>query len=362
MKRLDARVSLPLDRFELDVGLATDGPATGVFGPSGAGKTSLLETIAGARREARGRIVYGEEVWLDSERGINVPPERRGIGYVPQEGLLFPHWSVRQNLLAGAHSSSRPGASLEDIARLLELNELLDRWPATLSGGERQRVALGRALCSHPALLLLDEPLASLDRPLRRRLLMMLRRVRSQLTVPMLLVTHDPIEVQALCDVAFVLREGRVAATGEPSRVLSDPEVFPLSELEGFVNVLPGRLVESTGRGARVALGEKGAELVTGEARAAVGDEVLIGLAANQVLIATDSPRGLSARNALAARVREIQPVGAAALVRLDLDPGLPPVVVEVTESTPADLGLELGRGVFLVIKATACRVYGGRQ
>ncbi|MDX1503947.1 MAG: ATP-binding cassette domain-containing protein, partial [Thermoanaerobaculia bacterium] len=187
---LQIEVRLPLDRYDLEVGLTTRRHVTGIFGSSGAGKTTLLKVVAGLKRRARGRVVLGDAVWLDTDRRIYLPPEDRDVGYVPQEGLLFPHLNVRQNLLAGAKRARRRGRSpralLADVAELLELGELLDRQVGSLSGGERQRVALGRAICSGPQLLLLDEPLASLDVPLRRRVLPYLRRVRRQLEIPIL--------------------------------------------------------------------------------------------------------------------------------------------------------------------------------
>ncbi len=153
MTRLEVEVRLPLDSFELDVAFAADGPVTGLFGPSGAGKTSLLETVAGLRRGASGRVRLGGRVWLDSAAGHCAPPEARGVGYVPQEGLLFPHLDVRGNLLAGAGRAGRgrPGARLGPICELLEIGHLLTRDVRSLSGGEQRRVALGRALCSAPA-------------------------------------------------------------------------------------------------------------------------------------------------------------------------------------------------------------------
>ncbi|MCP3960230.1 MAG: molybdenum ABC transporter ATP-binding protein [bacterium] len=361
---LDVDVRLALDRFEVTVAFSASKPVTGIFGASGAGKTSLLEAVAGLRRGARGRIRLGDDVWLDSDARRFVPPERRWIGYVPQDGLLFPHLSVRANLLAGARRARRAGhnpeRSLSTVAELLELARLLERDVVTLSGGERQRVSLGRALCSGARLLLLDEPLASLDLPLRRRLLPFLRRVRDELTVPMLLVSHDPIEVQALCDELIVLREGTVVARGEPRTVLRDPEVFPLAEKEGYENVLSGRPVRQLASTSVVHLGDEnsGVELIV--PRLATDGEVLVTLPANEILIATESPRGISARNVLAAKVTEIRSLGHLGLVTAELGEGVPPLVVEVTETTPAELGLELGQQVFLVIKATSCRLYGG--
>ncbi len=365
---LEVDVRLRLDRFDLEVELTAEQPVTGIFGASGAGKTSLLETVAGLRRSAAGRVRLGGEVWLDSGARRFVPPEHRRIGYVPQDGLLFPHLDVRRNLLAGDRRARRAGHRPEDtlatVAELLELEALLERGVSTLSGGERQRVALGRALCSGPRLLLLDEPLAALDLPLRRRLLPFLRRVRAELTVPMLLVSHDPIEVQALCDEILVLKRGRVIARGEPRAVLRDPEVFPLAEREGYENVLPGRLVGDGDDTSRIRLGNgdaggEGPELIVPHA----GDvsEILISLPANEILIATERPRGLSARNVLAATVAEIRSLGHLGLVTAELGAGVPPVVVEVTETTPAQLGLEVGDRVFLVVKATSCRLYGGK-
>lgn len=366
---LEIDVRLPLDRFELAVKLAAEEPVTGVFGASGAGKSSLLEVVAGLRRGARGRVRLGGETWLDSAAGADLPPERRSVGYVPQEGLLFPHLDVRQNLLAGEkrarHSGPASALPLETVAELLELTPLLGRDPGSLSGSERQRVALGRALCSGPRLLLLDDPLASLDLPLRRRLLPFLRRLRGELTsaAGMLLVSHDPIEVQALCDEIVVLRDGRMIARGEPRSVLTDPDVFPLAEEEGFENVLPGRLLRHRTSTSMVDLGGA-SELVTGRSSTPAGGEVLVGVPANEIILATEEPRGLSARNALPARITEIRPLGPLGLVTAELTgetdaTGAPPITVEVTEATPAELGLVLGQTVFLVLKATSCRVYG---
>ncbi len=367
---LDLAIHLQLDRFELDVELETQSPVTGLFGASGAGKTSLLETIAGLRRGATGHVRLGGEVWLSSRDRRFVPPEHRRIGYVPQDGLLFPHLNVRRNLLAGSRrarlSDGDSQTTLGAVADLLELTPLLDRHVATLSGGERQRVSLGRALCSGPALLLLDEPLAALDLPLRRRLLPFLSRVRQELTVPMILVSHDPTEVQALCDDVVVLRHGRVFARGEPRSVLRDAKVFSLASQEGYENILPGHLLKDGEATRHIRLGGRGSpvELVVPGSDVATG-EVLVGLPANEIMIATERPRGLSARNVLPARIVEIRTheqgqQGHLGVITADLGHGVPPIVVEVTETTPGQLGLTPECQVFLVIKATSCRLYGG--
>ena len=363
--RLELEVRLPLDRFDLEVALQADGPVTGIFGPSGAGKSSLLEAVAGLRRGASGTIRLGDSVWLDSASGRRLPPEERDIGYVPQDSLLFPHLDVRRNLLTGAararRGGGRPEALLEEVCGLLELGPLLERDVSSLSGGERRRVALGRALCSGPRLLLLDEPLASLDLPLRRRLLPLLRRLRSELTTPMLLVSHDPIEVQALCDEIVVLSDGAAVARGEPHRVLADPSVFALAE-EAFENVLPARHLRREPSTSVLRLGDEaeGVELITLASPAEIGAEVLVGLPSSEIVIATERPSGLSARNVLPARVEAIRASEGWGLVEMRLGDGVPPVSVEVVETTPAALGIAPGSEVFLVIKATSCRLYGG--
>jgi molybdate transport system ATP-binding protein len=180
-------ITLPLADTTLVVE-ATLPHATAVMGPSGAGKTSLLEAVAGLRPRTRGRIAVDGDALLDDARGVRVPPERRRIGYVPQDAQLFPHLSVRENVLFGARAA---GGRVSGVLEVLELTRLLDRRPSTLSGGERQRVALARALATDPRLLLLDEPLAGLDVGLRDRVLPYLLRLRAEWNVPTLYVTHQ---------------------------------------------------------------------------------------------------------------------------------------------------------------------------
>jgi molybdate transport system ATP-binding protein len=362
-------VRLALDRFDLEIAFATTQPVIGIFGPSGAGKSSLLEIVAGLRRGARGRVRLGEAVWLDSGSDLFVPPERRRLGYVPQDGLLFPHLDVRRNLLAGSRRGGpgalRPGdpgpaETFERTVEMLQLRPLLTRSVSALSGGERQRVALGRALCARPRLLLLDEPLAALEVPLRRRLLPLLRRLCAELTVPMLLVSHDPIEVQALCDEIVVLRDGRAVARGAPSQVLSDPAIYPRSEGDEFDNVLLGRPISRPDgtTAVRIGSGDDTVDLEVGH-RQGLADDVIVAVPAHEIIIATEPPHGLSARNALPAEVTRIETASHLGLVTATLGHGLPQLVVEVTRSTPGQLGLDLGSRIYLVIKATACRVYG---
>ena len=209
-------VEKQLGTFTLAARFAAAGGATALFGPSGAGKTSLVNMIAGLLKPDRGAIVLDDTVLFDAAKNINVPPHRRRIGYVFQEGRLFPHLSVRQNLDYGRRMNRRPrdAKEFERIAALLDIGHLLDRRPRMLSGGERQRVAVGRALLTTPRLLLLDEPLASLDAGRKREILPYLVRLRDETKTPIVYVSHTPAEVRRIATGVVRLEGGHVVATG----------------------------------------------------------------------------------------------------------------------------------------------------
>ncbi len=195
---LDLALNYRRGDFELDLTLTVERQVCGVFGPSGSGKTTLLDLVAGLLRPSSGRIVLGGRTLVDSDAGICLPPEQRRIGYLFQEGRLFPHLSVDGNLRYGLKRRSRAGPEFEEVVDVLGLSELLDRSAARLSGGERQRVALGRALLSAPELLLLDEPLASLDSELKRRILPYLASITDHFGLPALFVSHSREELDEL--------------------------------------------------------------------------------------------------------------------------------------------------------------------
>lgn len=360
------RISLavPCGGFDVELDWETEEPALGLFGASGAGKTTVLEALAGLRRGARGRIEVGGRTWLDTARDVRLPPEARRVGYVPQELLLFPHLDVLGNLRVGERRASRSTRRLDPgrVLELLELSALARRPVAALSGGERQRVALGRALCSAPELLLLDEPLANLDLPLRRRILPYLLRAREEFAIPTLHVSHDPAEMALLAREVTRLDAGRVVGRGRPEAVLGAHALPPGASGEGIVNVLSGRVdavAESLARieiepGLRVAAADDGS-LVAGQ-------RVAIELHATEILIALGPSAGISAQNDLAATVREVHPPRAddrhsAVVVTADLGRGARPIAVVVSRRAVAELGLAPGARVRLVFKAQACRV-----
>lgn len=331
--------------FELALDATFSGAVTGLFGPSGAGKTTLIEIIAGLRRLHAGAVMLHDQVLDDAARGIHIPPERRRIGYVPQDAALFPHLSVDANIRYGA----REGADVDRVCTLLELGPLRGRGVAGLSGGERQRVAIARALVTMPRLLLLDEPLASLDRARKETILPHLRRVRDALGVPIIYVSHALPEVMALCDELVVLDAGRVLQAGPTHEVLRRPADARVAQLVGVDTILPAVVEAAADQLATLAVGSVRLAALAPELPPGTRD-VLVSIRAEDVILLKDTaPPQTSARNRLAAVVRTITPQGAT--LRIELDCGFPLVVV-LTRQSVDELDLAPGRSVLALIKA----------
>lgn len=364
---LELDLTLPLADFTLRVEATAASRVVGVFGRSGAGKTSLLEAIAGLRRGVRGRLVMDGTVWQDDAAGVWRPARERLLGYVPQDHLLFPHRNVRTNVLAGAARARRAGldvaARFDEVVALLELEPLLDRPVANLSGGERQRVALARALCSGARLLLLDEPLGALDLARRRQVLHYLRAIIERFGVGVVMVSHQPAELLAVCTEVIVLERGKVMATGAPREVLARPEVLGSAEAGHVENLVPARVRQRGAGEGRVAMGTdgEGPELRLLSDPGAAGEAVLLRLCAEELLISQAPPVGLSARNAFAVEVERIESVGARKFVVGRVCPAadVPPITSEVTADAVAELGIAPGVRVWFVIKSSAISVYG---
>ena len=348
-------LTLPLPRFALRVRETLPAGVTAILGPSGAGKTSLLESLAGLRRGAAGRIVVDGEALLDTARGVALSPEKRRVGYVPQDSGLFPHLSVLGNVRFGAHADRR---AVEAAIDTLEIRPLLDRKPATLSGGERQRVALARALATRPRLLLLDEPLAALDVRLRDRVLPWLLRVRDEWALPCLYVTHNVGEALAAAAHVLTLREGRVEAAGEPRALLGGLA----SEAEadsGIENLLAGHVVshDQAGGITRVRSATGLDVAVTLSPERSVGAPVTLAVRAEDVLVAVAPVAGLSARNVYAGRILSIERTGVDVTLRCALDPSGVEVLARITPAAVAALGLRPGGPVWLAIKSHSIRL-----
>jgi molybdate transport system ATP-binding protein len=352
---IDARLQLPLARFALDVDLRLGAGVTALMGPSGSGKTSLLEALAGLRRKARGVIALDGENWLDTSRGILRAPESRHVGYVPQDAGLFPHLTALGNVRFGATQ----GGDADTAIDMLEIRGLLDRYPASLSGGERQRVALARALATGPRLLLLDEPLASLDVALRERILPYLVRVRAAWKVPCVYVTHNVGEAVAVAERLVLLREGRVEAEGPPTELLGAPAVAREAE-GGIENIFAGRVgAHDVERGVtRVTLDSGLAVAVPLAVDRAVGSPVTLAIRAEDVLVAGEPVRGISARNVYPARVAAVERTGVDVTLRCALTDVRPetPWLVRVTPAAVEDLALTVGATVWLAVKSHSVR------
>jgi molybdate transport system ATP-binding protein len=215
------QIRLPLAAFTLEIDAVFDRPITGVFGPSGAGKTSLLDLIAGLRRPIAGTVELDDTILSDTSRHLR--PQLRRIGYVPQDLALFPHLNVRANLVYGCQRQAADNDlfTIDHVSEVMEITPLLKRNVTTLSGGEQQRVAFARAILSAPRLLLLDEPMSSLDSKLKKRLIPFLLRIRDEFHIPLIYVTHDASELTALCDEVIVLERGRLIERGSADEVLA---------------------------------------------------------------------------------------------------------------------------------------------
>jgi molybdate transport system ATP-binding protein len=347
-------VEVPLARFPLRVRATLPGGVTAVMGPSGSGKTSLLEAIAGLRPRARGRITVGAEVFLDSRTARRLAPERRRIGYVPQDAGLFPHLSALDNVRFGARGDPR---TVNAAVETLEIGPLLARHPASLSGGEKQRVALARALATQPRALLLDEPLAALDVGLRERVLPYLMRVRDEWRVPILYVTHNAGEALALASEVMLLRDGRLEAQGAPLDLLATAG-FRREAEAGLENLRRGTVAGHDEKGGvtRVAL-QDGAELTVPLARERPpGSSLTVSVRAEDVLVTMSPPVGLSARNVYATRVVSLLRTGDDVTLRCAAEGGAP-WLVRLTPSAVQALGLAAGAPAWLAIKSHSVRL-----
>ncbi len=353
------RCQMTLGRFALDLNVSFESRVASIFGPSGSGKTTLLDAIAGLREIQSGEIQIGDRSFFSSSRGINLSPQKRFVGYVPQEGALFPHLSVRKNILFGANRNAGPGnaseITLAHVATVLEIGHLLDRSVVHLSGGESQRVALARAILSRPQLLLLDEPLASLDIGLKEKIIPYLRRVRDEFSIPMIYVTHDPTEVLSLADWVIVLSQGRLLAQGIPRDVLMSRQVLSHLEEDQVENVFNARLIDSdpkAGR-SRVSL-ESGQEIFIPYVAEPVGRSLQILIRGDNIMVATKRPEEISASNIFRGVVSRVETGDGQALLKVDARDLF---YVRLTSSAVEKLGLVEGKEVFLIIKTRSCRI-----
>jgi molybdate transport system ATP-binding protein len=336
--------------FELQAGLI------GLFGPSGSGKTTLIHLIAGLLRPSRGRIEIDGETLFDSMRNVDVPARRRRVGLVYQDSLLFPHLSARQNLLFGHFFTPKTERRVpyDSVVETLGISALLDRRPGTLSGGERQRVALARALLASPRILLMDEPLASLDFDRKVEIMGLIERLRDEFRIPIVYVSHAIEEVSRLAGYVVVLQAGRVAAAGPPSEALSQVNRAADGDRFGIVSVIDCRVARFDATFEVSSLQHPAGTIIVAGHIGPEGQPARILVRATDVALATSRPTDLSIRTVLSGAVAAIQPErGALALVDIALDGG-GRLAASLTRLAVSELELTPGARVYALIKAVA--------
>lgn len=350
-----------LGQFDLKASFASEGRLTALFGRSGSGKTSLVNVVGGLIAPRRGRIVVDGQVLLDTDRGVFLPKHRRRIGYVFQEARLFPHLTVRQNLLYGRWFSGRRAAGtdslagdLDSVLDLLGIGHLLERGPAALSGGEKQRVAIGRALLARPRLLLMDEPLASLDEARKAEILPYIERLRDEAGVPIIYVSHAMAEVARLATTLVTLDRGVVTACGPTAQVMSRLGAVGLTGAAEAGSIIEGEVAGHDDAFGLTRLSTRAGMLQIARSRAAIGAHLRVRILASDVLISLREPVDVSALNILPGTIVEIGPRGEGAGVELRLDCGGETLLARVTAKSASQLGLQPGSAIFAVIKSVS--------
>ena len=352
---IDVDIEQKLGSFRLRARFAVDEQIAGVFGRSGSGKSSLINAIAGVTKPRRGHVRINGVTLFDSEQGIDIPTQARRVGYVFQDALLFPHLTVEDNLLYG-HRLRRARERFIDPPRvidLLGLQALLQRKPDKLSGGEKQRVALGRALLAQPRLLLLDEPLASLDAARKTEILDYIERLRDSVDIPMMYVSHSVTEITRLADTVVVLSEGQCVAVGDVAEVMGRPDLKPYTG-----RYEAGAIIETTVKTHDITdhlttLTFPGGELIVPQLDVDLGERVRARIRARDVSLATPFPSGLSILNILRCRVTAIREE-TGPIVDIQLAIGEQTLMARITQRSRRELGIHPQQEVYALVKAVS--------
>ncbi len=339
--------------FSLDIDCILKEKVTAFLGVSGSGKTTLLNCISGIVSPDKGEIVFQDRKFFSSNLRINLPPEQRRIGYVFQEGHLFPHINIAANIRYGQSRRKRKQhENVSEIIEILEIEDLLKRYPKQLSGGQRQRVAIARSLAMEPTILLMDEPLASLDSGLKNRIIPYLYEIRERFEMPILYVTHTISEAMALADEAYVLSDGKITAKGQPHQLLTSPSALPIANMTGVENVFSLSVSKSDK--------DKGiTELEIGKQTLKIpyidrniGESVPVGIRAEDIMVSLEPNLPISARNSLKGSIDEIEIVGDMIILFIIVE-GFH-LSVKITHSAREQLDLRQNTEVYCVIKANA--------
>jgi molybdate transport system ATP-binding protein len=341
----------------LDVEFTCDpGDVLAIFGPSGSGKTTILRSIAGLYHPAQALVRTGAEAWIDTAADGFAPPHRRAVGMVFQEYALFPHLTARGNVMTalGHRPRSERPARAEQLLRLVHLSERQDRRPHQLSGGERQRVALARALAREPAVLLLDEPFAAVDRTVRRRLQGEIDELRRTLDIPLILVTHDFDDVVRLATHLLILDHGRALACGPLSDLMSRPDLPWLRDAVGLGSVFEARVARSDSDRGLLELAFDGGTLFASDRAIGPGTKVRVRIPAREIILATHEPAGLSLHNALSGTVSSITTDPAFDHVVVQIAVGGVLLLAEVTRDAIARLNITAGTRLYALVKSVS--------
>ena len=344
--RLDFRKSL--GSFTLEVNCTLKTKVSAFLGVSGSGKSTLLNCLSGTLAPDEGEIAFGDEILYASASKINLPPEKRRFGYVFQEGYLFPHLTVAQNIRYGQPNPRK----YSDAIDVLEISELLQRYPKELSGGQRQRVAIARALAMEPRMLLMDEPLAALDSALKNRIIPYLHHVKEVFETPILYVTHAFSEAMALADEAFLIADGTIMGSGEPHQLLTAPSAMPIAQLTGVENILFLPVITSDKTRGLTSLEIGDQSLVIPYIEAAVGEVVPVAIRAEDVIISLDPNLTISARNILLGKIQDLDVRSERTWLSILVE--WHHLAVKITHEAREELALKEGLEVYCVIKANA--------
>ena len=344
--RLNFRKSL--GSFTLAVDCALEEKVSAFLGVSGSGKSTLLNCISGILTPDEGEIVFGDEILYSSTSKINLPPEKRRFGYIFQEGYLFPHLTVAQNIRYGQPNSRKSSEAID----VLEISELLQRYPRQLSGGQRQRVAIARALAMEPRMLLMDEPLAALDSALKDRIIPYLHHVKNAFEIPILYITHAFSEAMALADEAFLIANGEIIANGEPHRLLTAPSAMPIAQLTGIENILllPVTLSDEALGVTTLEIGNQ--SLVIPYTQAEVGEIVPVAVRAEDIIISLEPNLPVSARNILRGTIQYLDVRSERTWVSILVE--WHHLAVKITHQAREQMQLRQDLEVYCVIKASA--------
>ena len=352
---LAVNISHRLGDFAVEAKFESAGRLTALFGPSGSGKSTLINLIAGLIRPDKGRITVDGRVLVDTQAGIFVPMHKRRIGMVFQDARLFPHMSVAGNLRYGRWftPAAERYADIDAVVDLLGIGPLLDRRPAKLSGGEKQRVAIGRALLASPKLLLMDEPLASLDDARKAEILPYIERLRDETKIPIVYVSHSIAEVARLASDVVVLAQGKVAAAGPTEAIMQRLDLLPAEERGEGGAVLDTKVLRHDEAFGMTVLGSQAGEIRVPRLARPVGAPVRLRIRARDVMVATEKPAGLSALNILPGTVVSMkQGEGPEVEIGIDCDGAV--IIARITEQSRQGLGLKLGGKVFAVVKTVS--------